>query len=212
MSTVTVNKSTRVVLHAFSHYLLLEMPKKCRSTRSQGTKLSKYIGGPAELIPSEVPTLRDTLRFVIFQQRFQATHSSLEDLAATTAEHDMLAWMKSNSNFSPPVVISKRAIAKRIKRAYDSCTEYLNSNRKKIYKFHQKTAASSRIEDLDKLFDITKCRCAITACTFDSTICKPGCQVSISDQLPCMCRKGIVPILRKQNFAITGLLPFPGPP
>ena len=156
-----------------------EMSKGRRSTRSQKvTNLSKFLGGPMEMIPSEVPTLRDVLRYVIFLQRFQSG-KLIFDLVNNAADRVIEAWTRSNIMFSPPVVITKKAIMGRIQRAYNFFCSYTNTKQKKrVSTNFQGTCVQVCIDDLDKLFDITKCRCTLIACTFDSAHCKPGCQVS----------------------------------
>ena len=152
-------------------------PRKTRSKRI--TNLSKYLGGPAELIPSEVPTLRDILRYVLFLQRYEASDGAILPVANQAAEAVLKAWRKSNSIFSPPVTITQRAISSRIQRAYNCFASFTNRKMKKrAGNNNQKTSINSWIDCLDKLFDITKCQCAITICTFNSHFCKPGCQVS----------------------------------
>ena len=98
------------------------MSKIPRRTRSKGiTAVSNYLGGPAELLPNEVPTLRDVLRLVLFLQQYENNDfpkKSVAELAREAANHVLLAWRKSNSSFTPPVVICKNAIASRIQRAF----------------------------------------------------------------------------------------------
>ena len=109
------------------------MPKIPRRTRSKGiTAVSQYLGGPAELLPSEVPTLRDVLRLVLFLQRFKNSDfpkKSVTELAREAANHVLLAWRKSSSSFTPPVVICKKAIASRIQRAFNFFSELNNSKK-----------------------------------------------------------------------------------
>ena len=131
-----------------------------------------------ELIPTEVPTLRDVLRYVIFLQRFQS-EKLIFDLANNAADRVIEAWTRSNFMFSPPVVITKKAIMGRIQRAYNFFCSHTNTKQKRrVFTNNQVTSLQVCIDDLDKLFDITKCRCPLISCTFDSAHCKPGCQVS----------------------------------
>ena len=157
------------------------MSKK-RSTRSTGvTNLSQYLGAPAELIPSEVPTVRDVLRYLIYLQSYDNRNSgaSISELAGRAAEQVQNAWEISNSAFSTPVVIAKTSIEARIVTAYEFFNTYINRKLKKLANVTKKSVANLRINDLDRLFDITKCRCEITSCIFDSDVCKPACQVRI---------------------------------
>ena len=104
------------------------MSKK-RSTRSTGvTNLSQYLGGPVELIPSEVPTVRDVLRYMIYLQRYDNSKSgsSISELAGRAADQVQIAWERSNSAFSPPVVIAKTSIKARIVTAYEFFNTYIH--------------------------------------------------------------------------------------
>ena len=103
--------------------------------------------------------------------------SSISELASSAAEQVQNAWEISNSAFSTPLVIAKTSIKARIITAYEFFNTYTNRKLKKPVNVKKKYVANSRINDLDRLFDITKCRCDITSCTFDSDVCKPGCQV-----------------------------------
>ena len=157
-----------------------KMPPKRPSTRSQKvSNLSKYLGTPEELIPNEVPTLRDVLRYILFLQRFK--HDKLIcDLINNAAGRVVDAWKRSNAEFTPPVVITKKAIMCRLQRAYNFFNSFVNKRQTKrgVFASNQKSSVQAWVADLDKLFDITKCRCTISVCTFDSAFCKPGCQVS----------------------------------
>ena len=161
------------------------MSKIRRSTRSRSISgLSKYLGGPAELLSSDIPTLRDVLRLVLYFQRYEAPNSykiCIPSLSRKAADHVLCAWNKSNSLFSSPVIISKNAIASRIQRAYNFFAELADSKgttRHHVNK-HQRSSKTSWVNELDRLFDITKCRCPITKCTFEGTNCKSECKVSI---------------------------------
>ena len=90
-----------------------------RSTRAQAmTDLSKLIGGASEWIPSEVPTLRDVLRYVLFVHRCKSYQLTINDLISDAATRVILAWNKSNANFTQPVIIMKKAVISRIQTAY----------------------------------------------------------------------------------------------
>ena len=71
-----LNKSVRLdschavtllpILQSMHIFLLSEISEKL-STRSTGiTNLSQYLGGPGKLIPREMPTVRDVLRYLIY--------------------------------------------------------------------------------------------------------------------------------------------------
>lgn len=65
--------------------------------------MCKYLGGPEELIPSEVPTWRDVLRYVLFLQRYENAKSelTLSELAFIATEQAICT--SSVSAATPPV-------------------------------------------------------------------------------------------------------------
>ena len=184
-STLRCFVSPRDDLYDPCSNLIHNMAKNRRRTRSQlVSAVSRYLGGPAELLPSEVPTLRDVLRLVLHLQRHEATDSKIciASLARKAADYVLIAWNKSSSHFTPPAVVSKNAIASRIRRAFDFFTELNDSKRSTRHHVnkHQRSSKTSWIKELDALFDVTKCRCPFTACTFDGANCKSDCKVSMN--------------------------------
>ena len=147
------------------------MSKIRRSTRSQLIyNLSRYLGGPAELLPSDVPKFRDVLRLVLNFQRYRAPNSyklCTASLSRKAAHHVLCAWNNSSSLFSYPVIISKNAIASSIHRAYNFFAELNDSGgttRHHVNR-HHRSSKTSWVNELDRLCDITKCRWPIAKCT-----------------------------------------------
>ena len=138
----------------FTVLKLIIMTKPKKKTRSNLPKISNYIGGPSELLPNEVPTLRDCLKKVLHIQQLQPSKTTYPkaNIYRNVATLIIDAWQRSNYLFQPPMTISINAIAKRLKNAYDFIDAKVNKHRKpKLpYNFEQ---------DLDSLFDILKCKC-----------------------------------------------------
>ena len=100
-------------------------PRKTRHT--SGSKISEYIGVGQDFLPSEVPTLRGALRKVLL---LQEQHILDEDgdrrnlpvsiLMLQVAESVLAQWSKSNIKFSPPVIVTRNALAQKLQTAWDS--------------------------------------------------------------------------------------------
>ena len=150
---------------------------KKRTRHSSSTKLSEYLGPGAELLPTEVPTLRDILRKGILIQEEKMLseggerknfpiNQMIEEL--TTSLYSQ--WEKSNFKFKPPVVSEIINVVRRLTKAWEKFTAI--SQRKET----KESVVSTWESKLDILFDITICHCPITLCEeTDSPPCQEGC-------------------------------------
>ena len=75
--------------------------------------LSQFLGGSSDLIPSEVPTLRDCLRNVLHLQSAVPNRSkiSIQSTISAVSDNILVLWRQSNSDFTPPVVADKKTIS-----------------------------------------------------------------------------------------------------
>ena len=119
------------------------------------TRSATTIGGPADFIPTEVPTLRDCLRKIQLVKIEEPT-ASITRVLNSVAEAIVQAWEKSNALFCEPVIISNLSIVARLRRAYDAF-----QNERRIKKTTRKNYINELNSNLDSLFDITRCRCPI---------------------------------------------------
>lgn len=86
-------------------------------------------------------------------------------------------WILANARFTPPVVVQPHTIARRIQDAWKRMRDIANSR--------CSTAQTDKFPDeLDKLFDITLCRCQIN--TYSASGCD-GCQQEV--HVECTCAK-----------------------
>ena len=145
-----------------------------RKTRNSNTKLSKLIGGPAEFIPSEVPTLRDCLRLIVFLQNSKDKFYSLGNIFNEVTEKITQAWANANCLFTSPVTITRKSIFNKLKRAYDF---YFDSGRKQKGKKSQWKQQHRSDAKLDGLLDILVCNCKIVLCEEEGAPCNDGCKV-----------------------------------
>ena len=144
------------------------------------SQLSDYLGGSRALILSELPTLRCILRQgLLFQERkilseYKSSNSimqtliTVKELSSKMAETVISQWLRANVEFSPPVVITAKQLEVKLKGFWETARDIAHkriTKKKQIESFEQK---------LDKILDITKCRCQILSCKdFD---CKQNCR------------------------------------
>ena len=96
-----------------------------RTRQSSVTSLSRFLGGPAELLSTEVPTLRDCLTQILhIQQENYIFHEAdrrnipLKQVFGILADKVLSAWERSNSLFQGPVVLGKKSVIQRLERAW----------------------------------------------------------------------------------------------
>ena len=146
-----------------------------RTRHSSETKLASYIGPGKALLGTELPTLRCILRHGLLLQEERlakcGTESMstypLKDLARDMTEALLNVWHKANLQFCPPVVTAEDSIQKKLKLAWETLQ---NIAWKRVTKKSQIEAFEGK---LDKLVDITKCRCEIVLC--ESFGCPESC-------------------------------------
>ena len=92
----------------------------------------------------------------------------LDDMTAVVENQ----WKKANVDFTPPVVISTQSLKERLQTAWKTGQEIAQrkTNKAKVKMFDEK---------LDKLVDITKCKCTIKTCAeFDCQGCQLGAHIT----------------------------------
>jgi hypothetical protein len=141
-----------------------------KTRHSSDSKLSEYLGSGKELLISELPTLRAALRQGIKFQEDRVTAKTNypdKELTLDVARSVENQWLKANSELVSPKVISlkslQRSLEKDWKKAKDIVWKRLN----------KKSEIATFEARLDKLLDISKCRCEIQLCAV-----KPPCEES----------------------------------
>jgi hypothetical protein len=141
---------------------------KTRHNSGSGS-LAKYLGCGTPLLPSELPTLRAALRQgLCYKEERMLQEDTLKkgrsySYPLTQLVQDMTTavidqYLRANKEFQPPVVVSERAIQIKLKTAWETA-------QKIAMKHLTKKSQIEAFEDkLDKLLDITKCRCSIKLC------------------------------------------------
>ena len=140
-----------------------------KTRHTSGTKLEQYLGKGTALLPDELPTLRSVLRqgMLFKKERVLQEGKAVANRSYTYSVSEMISdmvksirvqWSRANVDFKEPVILSDDAIKKKLKLAWETAQ---NISVKKI----SKAAQIKLFEDkLDKLLDITRCRCPILLC------------------------------------------------
>lgn len=143
-----------------------------------------YLGGPRKFLPSELPTLRDSLqRCLDLQQNQIITHEkdprnvSMQEIFSEVANEIAVRWSSSNSELKEPVVCGPKAIEQRLSRGWATFSEIARGKARKDTK-------EQWDQRLDKLLDIAFCTCRIVLCGEDDAPCKETCDA----QAHCLCK------------------------
>lgn len=156
------------------------MSSKKRTRQSSFTHLSNLIGSGRELLPSELPTLRDILRYGLLLR--EQSDEDIRNYSAASVAKDIYPevlekWERANSLFVTPVLNSRITILNKIQSSWEQAKN-ISLGRGKL---DVKEAFASK---LDKLFDILNCKCDIFLCSdFDCPGCKREAHIN------CMCSK-----------------------
>ena len=166
-----------------------------RTGLSSDEKLIELVGTGKEFLPSEVPTLRDVIRKGIQIQQsnickgISKTNYSISNLARELTKFIFDQWQKSNDSFQPPVTKDTRTIAESIESKWIILRQISRNKAKKSSK-------EKVLPLLDKLFDITICRCEVYLCDNEKANFN-GCQYGA--HISCICpQKQKIPKLELQ--------------
>ena len=160
-------------------YSITMAPKK-RTRQSSFTHLSNLIGSGRDLLPSQLPTLRDILRYGLLLR--EQSDEDLRNYTGAGIAKDIYPkvlekWERANSLFVTPVLNSRTTILNKIESSWEQAKN-ISLGRGTV---GVKEAFTSK---LDRLFDILNCKCNILFCSeFDC----PGCQREA--HINCLCSK-----------------------
>ena len=135
--------------------------------------MEDYLGKAKDLLPTEVPTLRDCLRLACLIQKKHLLEldkgktKPIKDVLAEVVSRVLDQWKLSNILFVPPVTILPWSLQKKLQNAWDKISYNIGHNTKK--------SAKDMVyweEVLDRLVDIVLCKCPITLCPIP---CKKDC-------------------------------------
>ena len=130
-------------------------------TRAKSTShLSNLVGTRRELLVSELPTVRDILRYGIYlrdQSKDDRRNYPVDQLVGDIFPGLIGQWSKANALFKPPVINEKVTIMSKLKEVWNQAVKFSLGK--------GKLDAKERFSvKLDQLFDILTCKCRITSC------------------------------------------------
>ena len=140
-----------------------------KTRKKSGSHMSNYLGTGKELLPSELPTTRDLLRFGLLkreQSEEDKRNYTVDQLVKEMMRALVEQWQKANAQFQFPVINHPDTIYKKVKTLWDDAVKVSlgRGNLKVKERFSEK---------LDKLLDILNCKCPITLCPESS--CEDTC-------------------------------------
>ena len=166
------------------------MSGKVRTRHKSSSKIEEYLGKSKELLPTEVPTLRDCLRLALHVQKKHLIElgkgktKPMSEVLVEVVEKVFGQWQLSNLMFKPPVTITPQGLKQKLNNCWEKI-RILVWNKKKISERERETFENK----LDKLVDIVICKCPITLCPIPCNKTCPGAHIT------CTCLKHMkVPI------------------
>lgn len=162
-----------------------------RKTRGQlSSHLSLLIGTGKELPVSELPTVRDILRFGLLlreQNSKDRRNYSDKELISDIIPHLLQQWARANALFKPPVINKHRTIELKLKGLWDRAVQVSLGKGNFVKK-------NEFFNSLDALFDILNCKCSIFLCS--KTDCSPSERTKNHSHIDCCCpREKKIPVL-----------------
>ena len=141
---------------------------------------------------TELPTIRDCLRYGILLKEthpdFKSPTLSSKFMLQKVVEQVMQRWQRASFKLKPPVTAQDKTILDRLVGLWEKASKIAwkrVTSAKDVTKFE---------EQLDRLFDITKCRCPLLECGAEEVICTgchceepecTGCPKNATDLPPC---------------------------
>ena len=138
--------------------------------------LYEFLGSPADLCYSELPTLRQCFRYGMFLKEKSVNKMHVRPMCQDIFSAVQKVWKRANSRIK--LVSEKYAIDKLV-REWNDAGKFSNKRKGKDL------AISHFREKLDKLFDLAKCKCPIYECKENSCL---GCEYQ-AHAADCKCPK-----------------------
>lgn len=157
-----------------------------RTRTKSSCHMSKFVGNGQELLVSDLPTVRDILRYGIFlreHSEYDRRNYQVDKLVGDIYTALIRQWRKANALFKPPIINEKITIISKIKNFWNQAVNFSLGKGKG-------DAKKQFVTKLDKLFDILNCKCQITSCEDE------GCEgCVIQAHIKCSCsREKKIPI------------------
>lgn len=149
------------------------------------SSITTFIGKGKEFQPSELPTLREILQYVIYlQEKHLIINESdrqnypISKIANDVTEVLINQWKSANTLFVPPVTVSHQNIKYHVIKSWNKISDI------ERHRITKESEISKIVSKLDKLYDITKCKCPITLCADSNCV---GCKFKA--HTTCTCQK-----------------------
>ena len=159
-----------------------------RTRHKSSSHMSNYVGTGKELLPSELPTVRDLLRYGVMlkelseqDKRNYVVDQLVGDMVVALKER----WQRANAQFKDPIINHDETLNKKVKSLWEKAVQ-VSLGKGKLKDKDMFT------EKLDKLVDILNCKCEITLCIDAS--CKANCKKEAHIKCTCKAHKKI-PVL-----------------
>lgn len=133
-----------------------------KTRHKSATHMSDFLGSGREILVSELPTLRDVLRYGILlrEQKEDMRHYLVKDMVKDILPVVKNQWLRANAMFKSPVIVSDQRIIARIEVAWNLANNIAQK------KGVTKGKKEQFIGTLDRLFDILHCKnCPIQLCS-----------------------------------------------
>ena len=145
-----------------------------KQRNKSGSKFSDFVGGPRALLPSELPTERACLRAGLELQRVKVIEEGLDKGKYEVKEimSDLLPlvkaqWVKASTKLDGKALLSDRQIHKKLIQLWKDTNDVAWGRVKQKKK-------DKILYSLDRLLDISRCRCALQSC--EEVSCQGNCK------------------------------------
>ena len=142
--------------------------KHDRTRNDTSCNMSKYLGSGKQMCATELPTLMDCLRYCLLLRETSVDIvkiKSISEFVIDIVEQIKVNWHRANAKFQAPVIVNDRWIETRLSFYWERCS--------KIARGKASSQEKKKFEDdLDKLFDNSKCKCPLISCEEAGVFCK----------------------------------------
>jgi hypothetical protein len=150
------------------------MAQKPKTRKKSGSNFSDFVGGSRPLLPSELPTERACLRAGLELQRIKIIEEGLDkgEYEVKKIMSDLLPlvkaqWVMASTKLSGEAILSDRQIHKKLVQLWKDTNDVAWGRVKQKKK-------DKVMYSLDRLLDISKCRCALQSC--EEVSCEGNCK------------------------------------
>lgn len=136
-----------------------------KTRHSSGPKISEFLGGGKPLLPTELPTVRACMKAALHlqEEKFLVQEVNRKDYTVHQRMEDWLPllkiqWEKANCQLKQSVLFQDKTIVQKLENYWGKVSDITNgrlNNKKKKEEF---------MLELEKLLDLTRCRCVIKSC------------------------------------------------